>query len=55
VAKIITIEIDQETGDITIDLEGYQGKGCAAVQEAFSRTLRPDVKIRLLQKAADAI
>jgi hypothetical protein len=42
-ARIITIEIDQETGDLTVDLEGYQGKGCTAVQGAFSRTLRPDV------------
>lgn len=38
-AKIITIEIDQTTGDLTVDLDGYEGKGCAAVQEAFARTL----------------
>jgi hypothetical protein len=35
--RVIIIEIDQ-TGDLTIDLEGYKGKGCAAVEEAF-RTL----------------
>ena len=37
--RIITVEIDQTTGDLTVDLEGYQGKGCAAVQEAFAATL----------------
>jgi hypothetical protein len=36
---IITIEIDNATGDITVDLEGYKGKGCSAVQEAFAATL----------------
>ncbi len=37
--KLIIIEIDNTTGDITVDLDGYEGKGCAAVQEAFSATL----------------
>jgi Protein of unknown function (DUF2997) len=37
--RIITIEIDNSTGDLTVDLEGYQGVGCSAVQEAFARTL----------------
>ena len=37
--KIITIQIDNSTGDLTVDLDGYEGKGCAAVQEAFSATL----------------
>ena len=38
-SKIITIEIDNETGNLTVDLDGYQGVGCAAVQEAFAATL----------------
>ena len=37
--KIITVEIDQTTGDITVDLDGDEGKGCGAVQEAFAATL----------------
>lgn len=36
-AKIITVEI--EKGQVSVDLAGYQGKGCHAVQEAFSRAL----------------
>jgi hypothetical protein len=36
VAKIITIEIE-ENGDANVDLAGFQGKGCHAIQEAFSR------------------
>jgi hypothetical protein len=44
-ARIITIEIDQTTGGITVYLEGREDKGCAAVQEAFARTLRSDVQI----------
>ena len=38
-SKIITVEIDNETGNLTVDLDGYQGVGCAAVQEAFAATL----------------
>lgn len=38
-AKIITVEIDNSTGDLTVDLDGYEGKGCKAVQEAFATTL----------------
>lgn len=37
-AKIITIEID-EAGDQTVDLAGYEGKGCAAVQAVFERAV----------------
>ena len=32
--KIITIEID-ERGESSIDLEGFQGKGCTDVATAF--------------------
>ncbi len=37
--KLIIVEIDNSTGDLTVDLDGYQGKGCWAVQEAFAATL----------------
>jgi len=37
--KTILVEIDPETGDATVDLDGYQGHGCAAVQEVFGRAL----------------
>ena len=36
--KIITIEID-EKGNSTVDLEGFHGKGCAAIQEAFAKAV----------------
>lgn len=32
--KIVTIEID-ENGNSSIDLEGFQGKGCADVSKDF--------------------
>ncbi len=32
--KIVTIEID-ERGVSSLDLEGFQGKGCAEVAKAF--------------------
>jgi len=34
-AKIVTVEI--EKGQVSVDLAGYSGKGCHAVQEAFSQ------------------
>lgn len=37
-AKIVTVTIDEE-GNPTIDLAGYQGKGCSAVQDVFGRAL----------------
>lgn len=36
--KIITVEID-EHGDSTVDLAGFAGKGCAAIQEGFARAV----------------
>jgi hypothetical protein len=36
--KIITIEID-EKGEASVDLEGFQGKGCHAIQEGFAIAL----------------
>jgi hypothetical protein len=36
--QIITIVID-EKGDSTVDLEGFQGKGCGAIQEAFAKAV----------------
>ena len=37
-AKIITLTFDDE-GNPSIDLAGYQGKGCEAVQSVFGRVL----------------
>ena len=42
-AKIVTLTID-ENGDPTIDLEGYRGKGCSAVQEVFGRAIGATTK-----------
>jgi hypothetical protein len=35
--KTLTITIDPETAEVETDLNGYQGKGCHAVQEAFAK------------------
>lgn len=45
--KIVTIEID-ERGESSIDLEGFQGKGCADVAKTFqgSDTVTRSVKKR---------
>jgi hypothetical protein len=42
-AKIITVLID-ENGDQSVDLAGYQGRGCSAVQKAFEDALGPSSK-----------
>ena len=34
-AKLVTVTIDPETGGFTVDLTGFQGKGCADVARAF--------------------
>jgi hypothetical protein len=33
--KIVTLTIDPETAEVEVETAGYQGKGCAAVVEAF--------------------
>lgn len=38
-AKILTATIDPATGEMEIDLAGYKGKGCHAVQEAISKAM----------------
>lgn len=35
-AKLVTVTIDQETGDFSVDLTGFHGNGCADVAEAFA-------------------
>jgi hypothetical protein len=44
-AKVITIEIDQATGDQTVDLNGYAGRGCDAVAQAFGNAVGNTEKI----------
>ena len=34
-AKIIKIDVDDLTGEFSVDLTGYQGQGCDAIIEAF--------------------
>lgn len=36
--KLITITID-EKGDADVDLTGFHGKGCHAIQEGFEKAL----------------
>lgn len=33
--KIVTIDVDEEAGTFTVDTDGFHGKGCKAIQEAF--------------------
>ncbi len=35
-AKMITLTIDPVTGEVELDLAGWKGKGCHAVQEKFT-------------------
>lgn len=36
-AKLITVDLEQDgTGEFSVDLTGFQGKGCADVQAAFA-------------------
>ena len=38
-AKILVATLDPATGEMEIDLQGYKGKGCHAVQEAISKAM----------------
>lgn len=40
--KITTITID-EKGDADVNLDGFMGKGCAAITDAFERALGKSV------------
>ena len=42
-AKIITLTFDDE-GNPSIDLTGFAGKGCQAVQDVFGRVLGKTTK-----------
>ena len=37
--RIVDVAIDLSTGDADVDLNGFQGKGCAAIQEAFANAM----------------
>lgn len=42
-AKLINVTIDEQ-GDASVDLTGFQGKGCHALQEAFQHALGKNVQ-----------
>jgi hypothetical protein len=42
-AKIVMVEIDSD-GNPTVDLDGYKGKGCDAVQKLFGDALGTTTK-----------
>ena len=42
--QIITIEIDDK-GESTIDLAGFNGKGCSAIQEGFARAVGTSTEV----------
>lgn len=35
-AKLITVVLDPETAEFSLDLTGFKGQGCAAIAEAFA-------------------
>ena len=37
--KLLTATIDPVTGEVELDLAGYKGKGCHALQDVFSKAL----------------
>lgn len=41
--EIAVVTIDPATGDVEVDLQGFHGKGCHAVQEALSKALGGEV------------
>jgi hypothetical protein len=43
VSKIITVEIDEEGQ--SVNLSGYVGRGCEAVQKAFEEAIGPSTKV----------
>jgi len=42
--KFVTITID-EAGNSDIDLEGFEGKGCSAIQEGFARAVGTSTEV----------
>jgi len=42
--KLITMQIDPETGDATVETDGYKGVGCSAVQDIFTKALGETTK-----------
>lgn len=43
-AKVMVMTIDPETAEVEVDLQGYQGKGCHAVQEAMQKAFGGESK-----------
>jgi hypothetical protein len=43
--KEITVTIDLESAGVEVDLDGYQGKGCSAIQEGFARAIGKSVSV----------
>lgn len=44
--QIVTVEVDKN-GNFTVDLAGFQGKGCKAVADAFAnvgKVVNEDIK-----------
>lgn len=37
--QIVTVEIDNASGDVEVDLAGFNGKGCHAIQEGFAKAI----------------
>ena len=55
--KIVTIEID-ESGNSSIDLEGFQGKGCADVAKEFQggdKVVRSEKKLEYHVRVAPQV
>lgn len=37
--KIVTVDIYHDDASVAVNLDGWQGKGCHAVQEGFGKAL----------------
>jgi hypothetical protein len=44
--KEITVIIDLESAGVEVDLGGYQGKGCSAIQEGFARAIGKAIDVK---------
>jgi len=53
--KIITATIDPVTGEVEVDLAGYKGKGCHAIQDAYTKALGGEVSVEQKKPEFNAV
>jgi len=45
-SETLHIEIDETTGEVTVEANGFVGKGCGAIQDAISHDLGKTLETR---------